>query len=195
MALAVYVVEADDAESFKLYDQSTWAGFDWTKVSLVNLYVLYDGNTYSIKLYDTGDATNEIGLDGTYANLFGVSPNSYYAVTPDVLLDGITPLNDDYFPDAYYEITLEVTYNAVPLTDTTTQGFLSESYLIASQLPLQINLNDFNYEENRLQFLCIALMNSAKWAGELGRENQFTTITDKLNDFLDAREISAEWSV
>jgi len=35
MALKIYVVEADNAETFKIYDQSTWSPFTWGNVSLV----------------------------------------------------------------------------------------------------------------------------------------------------------------
>ena len=190
--LKIYIVEADDAESFKLYDQSDWAAFAFGNVTVATMTVEYGGVTYT---YTTGTGLlADFGMDGTYTNLCGVSVNSYFSVTPDVLYNAGTQLNSTYFPDGYYEITLNVTYSAVPKTDTSTQGFLSESYLLASQLPLQINMDNFNYEENRLQFLCIALMNSAKWAGELGRETSFSTITTKINSFLDARDISAVWS-
>jgi len=190
--LKILIVESDNAESFKLYDQSDWAAFSHLNVTAATMTVEYEGTTYT---YTTGTGLLvDLGMDGTYTNLCGVSVNSYFSVTPDILYSGATQLNSTYFPDGYYEITLNVTYSAVDKTDTSTQGFLSESYLIASQLPIMLNLDDFDYEENRLQFLCIALMNSAKWAGELGRPTSFTTITDKINSFLDARDISAVWS-
>lgn len=191
--LNIYIAEADNAESFKLYDQSTWTAFSNANVALVNLKILYNGNYYEDKLYDVNDATNEIGLDGTYTNLFGTSSNSFYSVLPNQLENGSTPLSTTHFPDAYYEITLEVTYSAEDKTDTVSQGFLSETYLIASQLPFTIDLSNFNYNENRMQFLAIALLNSCKWAGELGRENQFKKFTEKVNSFLDARNISDLW--
>jgi hypothetical protein len=65
---------------------------------------------------------------------------------------------------------------------------------MASQLPLQLDMNDLDYEENRLQFLCIALLQSCVWAADLGRETQFTKFSDKVNEFLDARDISRLWS-
>jgi hypothetical protein len=189
MALAIYIVESDDALSFKIYDQSDWSSLIWSNVSIVDLTVVYNNTIYTHRLYKTApDAINHIGLNGTYVNLFGTSLNSYYSVAPYDLLDtGENALNPTYFPDGYYEITLDVTYSSTLLTDSATQGFLSETYLLASQLPLQIDLNNFNYEENRLQFLCIALLQSCKWAGELGRESQFTIFTEKVNNFLAQR--------
>lgn len=193
MALAIYVVEADDASSFKLYDQSTWTAYDHDKLTAAVLTVVYDGTTYTHNVLAHLGGGPTLG-SASSVNMVGESLTSYYTVSPADLLNGSTPLNDNYFPDGYYEITLEVTYDSSDLTDTTTQGFLSEGYLMASQLPLQIDIENFDYEENRLQFLAIALYQSAKWAGELGRENSLTTITDKLNSFLDARSISSVWS-
>ena len=190
--LKLYILEADNAESFKLYDQSDWAAFSDVNVTAASLTVEYNGTTYT---YTTGTGLlADLAMDGTYINLCGTSANSYFEVTPDLLLSGTTELNSTYFPDGYYEITLDITYSAVDKSDTSTQGFLSETYLMAAQLPLQIDMNNFNYEENRLQFLCIALLQSCKWAGELGRETEFTTFTDKVNSFLDARSISSIWS-
>jgi hypothetical protein len=65
---------------------------------------------------------------------------------------------------------------------------------MASKLPLLIDIDDFDYEENRLQFLCIAMLRTATWAAELGREAEFTTLTNKINAFLDARSINEIWS-
>lgn len=193
--LTIYVVEADNAESFKIYDQSDWAAFSNANVTLVNISVTYNSVTYTDKLYDSGDATNKLGLDGTYANLFGVSSNSFYSVQPSQLEFGGASLSSTHFSDGYYEILLSVTYSGVAKTDSTMQGFLSESYLMACQLPLSINLDNFNYNENRVQFLCIALFNSAKWAGELGRETSLVRISEKINEVLDARDINSIWSV
>jgi hypothetical protein len=38
------------------------------------------------------------------------------------------------------------------------------------------------------------MLRSATWAAELGRESEFTTLTNKINDFLDARSINEIWS-
>ena len=192
--LAIEIVEADNAETFRIYDRTTdWGAYDNSLATSVVVNVLYDGDIYTDDITALVGGGNVLGGVGSI-NLMGSSINSYYEVAPSDLLDGATPLDTTYFPDAYYEIELAVTYNAGDLTDTSEQGFLSEIYQMASQLPLQIDMNNFNYEENRLQFLCIALLQSCKWAGELGRESQFTTFAEKADEFLDARDISRIWS-
>jgi hypothetical protein len=189
IVLAIHVIEADDASYFRVYDKTVWPAFVYANATSVILTVLYDGVTY------THDITLHRGTGVSYTNLFGTSDTAYYETTPAELLFGAVPLGTTYFPDEYYEITLTVVYSAVTYSDTSYQAFLSETYLMASQLPLQIDMNDFNYEENRLQFLCIAMLQSCKWAGELGRETQFQLFIDKVKTFLDAREISGEWSI
>ena len=193
MALQIYIVEADDATYFKLYDQTVWVGYDHDLLTAATLTVVYDGTTYTHNILAHLGGGPVLG-DATSVNMCGSSVNSYYEVHPHDLLSGSTPLNSTYFPDGYYDITLAVTYNAGALSANSTQGFLSETYQMAAQLPLQIDLNNFNYEENRLQFLCIAMLQGCKWAGELGRSTQFTKFTDKVNDFLEARDISGIWS-
>jgi hypothetical protein len=192
--LAIEVMENTDASGFKLYDLTAWAGlFNFALVTAVSLEVEYDGVTYT---YTTGPGLlTDLAMDATYVDLCGPALNSYFTVTPDKLLNGAVPLNTTYFPDGYYEITLYVTYTGEgDLEDYSHQGFLAENYMMASKLPLQIDVDDFDYEENRLQFLCIAMLRAATWAAELGRQSEFEELTDKVDDFLDARSINEIWS-
>jgi len=196
IVLQLYTLEADDATDFSIYDQTDWSpGFVWTDVTYVNLKVVYDGDTYEYKLYDTADATDEISLGVTYTNLFGASVNSHFHVDPVNLLFGTTPLTSTYIPDGFYEITLEVTYDSVDYDDTCEEGYLAELYQMASQLPLQIDIDNFDYEENRIQFLIMAMLPACKWAAELSRPTQFEKFTNKVNSLLDARYISSIWTI
>ena len=192
---AIEVMEEVDASGFKLYDLGSYSApvFTSASVTAIKIEVEYDGVTYT---YDKVDAAlkTEMGMGVTYINLCGPALNSYFLVTPDHLLNGATPLNSTYFPDGYYEITLTMTYDGTIYSDYSHQGFLAENYMMASKLPLTIDMNDFDYEENRLQFLCIALLRAATWAAELGRQTEFEEITEKVGDFLDARGISEIWS-
>lgn len=189
MALVIEVIENEDATSFKLYDLTVWGGlFNHVLLTAAELSVEYLGDTY------TYDILTDLGMDGTFINLCGDSLNSYFEVTPDKLLNGTTPINSTYFPDGYYEITLNITYNGVEYSDVSNQGFLAETYLMAAKLPLLIDIDNFDYEENRLQFLTIAMLRSATWAAELGQQTEFTTLTTKINEFLDARSINEIWS-
>lgn len=193
MAFTIEVIEKEDATGFKLYDLTNWPfGFNHALVNSVSLTVEYLGDTYTYT--SPAGLFTDMGIGAGYVTLCGNALNSYFVVTPDDLYNGTTQLNSTYFPDGYYEITLYCTYNAVAQEDTSYQGFLAESYLMASKLPLLIDMDNFDYEENRLQFLCIAMLRSATWAAELGREADFTTLTTKTNEFLDARSINEIWS-
>jgi hypothetical protein len=96
MALDIYIVEADDAETFKLYDRTVWAAYDHDDILAATISVVYDGDTYThnILVHLGGGPT----LGGaTSVNLCGTSVNSYYEVHPHDLLNGSTPLNTVYF--------------------------------------------------------------------------------------------------
>jgi len=197
--LTIEIVEAVEATSFNLYDLTVWTApyaFDSTKITSLTLTLVYDSITYT---YLSADLKAEMGIGVTYVNLCGAAINSAFVVTPDHFYDGATQLNSTYFPDGYYEITLSVDHTYAgydtPAVDTSHQGFLAENYIMASKLPLTIDINNFDYEENRLQFLCIAMLRAATWAAELGRQTEFEEITTKVNDFLDARSINEIWSV
>jgi len=192
--LTIEVIEQEDAKGFKLYDLSAWpAPFDHTKVTVASLTVEHGGVTYTYT--SPAGLMTDLGMVPANVNLCGDALNSFFVVTPGKLYSGAAQLNSTYFPDGFYEITLYVTYTGEgPLEDTSRQGFLAENYLMASKLPLLIDPDNFDYEENRLQFLCIAMLRASTWAADLGRIAEFETLTAKVNDFLDARNINEIWT-
>jgi len=194
--IIIAVEESNDATTFLLYDRTVWeVAFDNTTITSVLLTVTYDSVDYTLKLWDTADATDLTGLDNTYVNLFGTSVNSYYTADVADLLDTSgDPIDADRFPDGYYEINITVVHTIDgSIEDTISEGFLSHAYCKATQLPLLIDLDDFDYHENRLQAILIALLNSTKRAAELGRSTQFTNKVTKINAFFDARSLSDCW--
>lgn len=195
--MTIDIIESTDATNFKLYDLTAWGGgFNHVLLTTITMELEYDGDTYTYYPVYGGAANmkTEMGIAAGYINLCGNANTSYFTVTPDHFYDGTTQLNSTYFPDGYYEITVYITYNAIDSSDYSHQGFLAETYMMASKLPLTIDIDNFDYEENRLQFLCIAMLRSATWAAELGRQTEFEELTDKINDFLDARSINEIWS-
>jgi hypothetical protein len=194
MALVIEIVENTDATGFKLYDLTPWAGgFDHTLLTDIDIEIEYQGDTYTY-VPTALDLKTEMGVGAGYINMCGNALNSYFTVTPDHFYNGTVQLNSTYFPDGYYEITVSITYDGSADSDDSHQGFLAENYMMASKLPLLIDIDDFDYEENRLQFLTIAMLRAASWAAELGRQTEFEDLTDKVNDFLDARSINEIWS-
>lgn len=202
--------ELSDATKFKLFDKTAWDPefkVNYSKVVKVLLTVNYNSTDYTLKLYDTSDATNLIGLDLTYINLFGTSCGSYYEVAPSSLKDvGGTELDDSFYTDGYYVITLDVTISENTwggtivgtgpnylLSDEDQQGFIAHAECRATLAPLEIDLDSYDYQYNRTLFLLLAQLNAAKSAAELGRQSQFETIIDKIIDFLDANDIDKCW--
>ena len=192
--LTIEVIEQEDALGFKLYDLSAWpAPFLHTDVTAVSLTVEHGGVTYTYT--SVAGLMTDLGMTVANVNLCGDALNSFFVVTPDKLYNGASQLNSTYFPDGFYEITLHVIHDVEGFVeDTSRQGFLAENYLMASKLPLLIDPDNFDYEENRLQFLCIAMLRASTWAADLGRVAEFETLTAKINDFLDARSINEIWS-
>jgi len=202
--------ELSDATKFKLFDKTDWSPefkINWAKVLKVMLTVNYNSTDYTLKLYDTSDATNLIGLDATYINLFGTSCGSYYEVAPSSLKDGGgVALDDSFYTDGYYVVTLDVTISDNTwggeiigvgpnylLSDVDQQGFIAHAECRATLAPLMIDLDSYDYQYNRTLFLLIAQLDAVKSAAELGRQSQFETIIDKILDFLDANNIDKCW--
>ena len=198
LELNIYTEEQSDGQSFYLFDDTDWTevtAFDNTKLTYVNLIVHYDGTDYEHVLYDSVAVIDHLGLDASFICLFGSSRTSYYEVIPSEILDADdNPLGETYFPDGFYEITVEITYDASDYDDSFQDAFIAEMYQMASQLPMQIDIDNFDYQENRIQFLIISLLDSCKWAAQRNRPDQFELFSEKVNNLLDARSISGIWT-
>ena len=193
--LAIDADELTNATQFKLYDETVWGGFNNAQVTEVDLTVTYDGTDYTLELYDSVGGVNLIGLGASSVCLFGDSLNSYYSVNPEDILDGSgNGLDDDYFPDGYYTIKLDVTHSVEgAMTDTITEGFLAEAYCKSSQLPFELDVDDLDYHESRLQFLVLSMLDAAVRAAELARYTDFEDIVDTINNFYSARDLTDCW--
>lgn len=193
--LLIGVEEYSNATNFKLYDNTVWSSFSHSDITSVNLTVTYDSTDYTYKLWDTADATDETSMDATFENLFGTSVNSYISIGPDDITDGSgTVLDATRFPDGYYQIKLDVVHTGDgALTVTDSEGFLAEAYCKASQLPMLIDLSNFDHIESRLQRMVIAMLDAAVRAAELGRYSDFDDIVDTINNFYSARDLTDLW--
>jgi hypothetical protein len=193
--LAIAIEEYTNATKFKLSDNTDWVGFSDADITSVDLTVTYDSTDYTLELYDSVGGINLISLGATSVNLFGDSINSYYDVNPEDLLDGTgASLDADYFPDGYYTIKLDVEHDTEgSMTDTETEGFLAEAYCKAAQLPFELDVDDLDYHESRLQFLIIAMLDAAVRAAELSRYTDFEEIVETINGFYSARSLTDLW--
>jgi len=194
--LTIVVEEYNDATKFKLFDRTDWnGGFNNANITSVLITVTHNEIDYTLKVYDIGDATNLLGMDSTFNSLVGASLNSFYEVNAPTLLDPLgIPFAPNRFPDGFYEIRVDVVHTVEgALDDTTQEGFLAHAFCKATQLPLLIDFNNFDYQEVRMQTLLIALLQSAKRAAELGRESQFNNKIQTINRFYSARNLSDCW--
>ena len=191
--LDLQINQESDGETFKMYDRSDWtelASFDHTLLTNVDLTVTYDGTDYTYELVDTGTAVDEIGLLATFDNIFGNGSSANFEVAPS---DFSVSMADTYYTDGYYTIKLDITYDTTDYSDTCYQGFLANTTCKAILLPLQIDMSNIDYKENRLQFMLIALLNSAEEVATMGRETQFEEKLETINSLLDARSLEAAW--
>jgi len=197
---AVTITEQADALSFYLYDDTDWTpdgGFTSTDVTAFAISVDYGSATYS-KTYTVGAGASfdyDTTAASAYDNMFGLGRNAYLSVAPaDLLLNGSgAALAATYFIDGYYDFTVSITYDSTATSDNVTKGFVASSECKASQLPLLFDMDNYDYEERRLTFLIVALLNSAQYAADLGRQLQFETIIGRINDFYSANDISNCW--
>ena len=197
---AVTITEQAAATSFYLYDDTNWtpdSGYTSTDLTAFAISVDYGNATYS-KTYTVG-AGGSFDYDttaaNTYDNMFGIGRAAYWSVAPaDLLLDGSgAAIAATYFPDGYYDFTISITYDTTDTSENVTKGFIAHAECKASQLPLLFDMNNYDYEERRLTFLIISLLNSATYASDLGRQLQFETIIGRINDFYTANDISNCW--
>lgn len=194
--LVIDIDELSDGSAFKIYDRTDWSpAFDYTNVTNVLVTVTYNSTDYTLELVDTGESKDLIGMDSNFTNLFGSSCTANYEVACSSLLDGSSsPLAEERFEDGFYQIKLEVTYTGEgDMEDTSDQGFMAHAECRATLAPLKLDFDNFDYHYNRSLFLLIAELDSAKFAASLGRSTQFTTILNKITDFLDANNISRCW--
>lgn len=198
LTLSIDVDEQSDGESFYLYDTSDWSAvtsFDDTLVTALTITATYDDVDYTYTLANNSEYDTATGANNSFVNLFGTAASSYFEITPDLLTDsdGNAISSTAYFSDGYYNINLAITYDGGDYDVDNEQGFLAHATLRAALLPLVIDMDNYDFDKERLVFLTIALLNSAKNAAELGRTTQFDTVTGKINDFYEAEDISSIW--
>lgn len=197
---AVTITEQADAKSFYLYDDTDWTpdgGYTSTNLTAFGISVDLNGSTYS-KTYTVGAGGGndyDTTAASSYDNMFGIGRNAYWSVAPsDLLLGGSgSPIDSTYFPDGYYDFTVSITYDTTANSDTPKKGFTAQAAVKAAQLPLLFDMNNYDYEERRMTFLIVSLLDSASYAAELGRQTQFETVIGRINDFYDAKDLSNPW--
>ena len=170
------VIESAKAESFRIYDATTnWGGTNPAKTDVTAASLIIekdnDGNPVTIELFNSGKWAELIGENGLEVLISDF----------DIDLSG--------FPDAYYSILLVVTALAVEYEYDNTQGFLAYMREACRKLPLALDYEVFDYEENRIYYQMNLLMEGAEADANVGLIDRFNRKTDYISEQLNLRGI------
>lgn len=169
-----HVQEAQDAESFKVWDESIWNGESGiTTLCWVELFFINDDEE-TIQ-YDNYPLIS--GGDFTKFNEY-LDRDGHIIAIADITLDG-APIGDK-FEDGYYVVRVvysDGTYagGSEPLYDNS-QAFLAKNRCMKRKMPAKLlswPLTDEKYRTNRDIFLQGLYLESAENAVDLGKKTQF----------------------
>lgn len=169
-----HVQEAQDAESFKVWDESTWTGESasttacWVELFFINddeETIQYD----DYLLIDGGD-------DSKYLEY--LDRDGHIIAIADIMLDGV-PIGDK-FEDGYYVVRVVYTDGSYPagsepLFDNS-QAFLAKNRCMKRKMPAKLlswPLTDELYRVNRDIFMQGLYLESAENSVDLGKKVQF----------------------
>lgn len=169
-----HVQEAQDAESFKVWDESVWNGESGiTTLCWIELFFINDDEETiqydDYLLIDGGD-------DSKYLEY--LDRDGHIVPIADILLNG-QPIGDK-FEDGYYVVRVvysDGTYalGSEPLYDNA-QAFLAKNRCMKRKMPAKLlswPLTDEMYRINRDIFLQGLYLESAENAVDLGKKTQF----------------------
>lgn len=169
-----HVQEAQDAESFKVWDESIWNGESGlTTLCWVELFFINDDEE-TIQ-YDNYPLIS--GADTTKFDEY-LDRDGHIIAIADITLDG-APIGDK-FEDGYYVVRVvysDGTYatGSEPLYDNS-QAFLAKNRCMKRKMPSKLlswPLTDEKYRINRDIFLQGLYLESAENAVDLGKKTQF----------------------
>jgi hypothetical protein len=185
------IQEAQDATALRIWDKSIWTG--------------ESGNTtfceVRITHYDVDDVATEYdpyelitGVDTTKFDEY-LSDDGHIIEIADLTIDSLSA--GERFEDGYYLIKVvysEGSYaeDLKPYYDNT-QAFLAKARCKARKLPTKLSwpLTDVMYRINRDIFSMSMYLQAAEDAADLGKESQYRTLIDIINNIFDTYEIES----
>lgn len=120
-----------------------------------------------------------------------------------------TAVNSDWnaFPDGYYEIKLyintdgaeiivngEVVDANVDFSYLNTQGFMVWARNYWRQLPVELDFDNLDYDENRSLYMLRALIESCESLGAVGRSYDFAKVQVTISEQFNLRGIQYEYA-
>lgn len=194
ITLQTHVQEAQDAQGFKVWDESTWNGEE-TTVTAAWLEIFHINDDEELIQYD--DYLLIDGLDTTKWDEF-LTRDAHIVDIADVLLSGAAI--GDRFPDGYYVIRLVVddgTYSSgsEPYFDNT-QAFLAKYRCMKRKMPAALlgwPLTDDYIRKNWDIYTMGVYLEGAENAVDLGKKTQFRSYIAKIRAIFDYYEIEECW--
>lgn len=174
LELETTVLEADDALSFKIWDNSTGWNDEEETTDVAVLTVIHS-------VYGTIEL-DIIGAD--YAAY--LSDDGLEVTLEDLGLD-----DEDFFVDGYYQIKLTLSNDSSVTEEeyTNHQAFLSHNRSKARKVASKLTYPDMDYTANYEAFLLIALMAGAEEQVSTGDITRFSETMEMINEIFEKYEI------
>jgi hypothetical protein len=193
LELKTTVIISQDAVSFRIKDASTGWGTGGDPAS---------GAIQKAVLGITGqhlDAAVYIDITSSWADFLSADGKTILAA--EVLATWLA------FPDGYYEIKLyintdgqEIIVNGavvdgnVDFSYLNTQGFMVWARNLWRRLPTTLDLDNFDYLENRKIYMIRAFIESCESAGAVARSNDFINMQRTIASEFNLRGITYEYT-
>ena len=186
------VQEGQSANSFKIWDESTWAANDPAlDVDLATLRLFFYDTEGELLGFDDFELIRSGGADKTHWTEY-LSIDGYEVLIADLQLDGETLVR---FVDGYYIIRIvynDSTYSAgtEPYYNND-QGFLAQHRCMMRKLPIKlITWPDLDYNKNQDIHRQRMFLDAAEDCVDLGKKVQFEEYIRVINNLYDKYEIT-----
>lgn len=173
--LKTSIEESATADSFIIYDTST----DWASI--------VGGAVASAELTITSQLSGVVVLDMTEGTRWAdfLSDDGCEINIAEVF-STLTGFPDDYYS---FELVITTTSPATEYNYDNTQGFLAYMREACRRLPLPLDYQQFDYEENRKIYQLNILMEGAEADGNIGNITRFQAKVAYISEQLNLRGI------
>ena len=186
------VQEAQSANSYKIWDESTWAANDpAADVTLATIKLTFYDTAGVLQAFDDYELIRSAGADKTRWTEF-LSSDGHEVPLSELLLSAVTLTR---FTDGYYIVKLVITdgtYGAgsEPYYDNH-QGFLAQHRCMARKLPVKLlTWPEVDYNKNQDIHRQRMFLDAAEDAVDLGKKVQFEKYIRTINLLFDKYEIT-----
>jgi hypothetical protein len=186
------VQEGQSANSFKIWDESTWAANDPdVDVDLATLRLFFYDTEGELLGFDDYELIRSAGADKTRWTEY-LSIDGHEVPIDELVLDGETLLR---FVDGYYIVRIlynDSTYGAgsEPYYDNH-QGFLAQHRCMMRKLPIKLlTWPDLDYNKNQDIHRQRMFLDAAEDCVDLGKKVQFEEYIRVINNIYDKYEIT-----